>query len=448
MCKYTDGTIVRMSNEQISRNFGLSSLLASLDQASQAVSQAKAEVEVKKTYQNGSRNSAHTNAYHHHESNYMSQHHHTGDTSTEEEHSMGDSSGGHPGHRQSTIATRVRKKRQSRETTQSEHLSPEQHSMVQHHYHDFVDAAPVKTSNAETVSQSKKSKGGIAFPFPSVLHAMLERAEHEGFDDIVSWQPHGRAFIVHSPTRFVKEVMHLFFRQTRFASFQRQLSLYGFLRLTRKGSDHGAYYHELFVRGRADLCQLMQRTRVKGSWVRQSSSPETEPDFVSMPPAPKSSRTDMPKLPPLRNNASSTKVRTEKSTAMSKVAAPISGFSILPQNPTSYHSATGFGWTNSSLQSSDPKQGIDLSSMVHLNLPSKPFASPRRQQSDISYHHLPMQQYFEPPTPTSSIDQQQANLASFLHDVGLDSDDELRAELSQYDTEPLPWNSPSNLTDI
>mmetsp|Transcript_20123 Transcript_20123/g.38154 ORF Transcript_20123/g.38154 Transcript_20123/m.38154 type:complete len:446 (+) Transcript_20123:112-1449(+) len=445
MCKYTDGTIIRMSNDQISRNRGLTTLLASLGQATRAVTQAKAEVAVKKTCQNGSRNSAHANSYHQHESNYTSQLHHTGDSSTEEEHSMGDSSGGHPGHRQSTIATRVRRKRHSRESEQSEPLSPEQHSTVQHHYHDFVGAAPMKTSSAEAANQSKKSKGGIAFPFPSVLHAMLERSDHEGFDDIVSWQPHGRAFIVHSPTRFVNEIMPLFFRQTRFASFQRQLSLYGFLRLTRKGSDHGAYYHELFVRGRADLCQLMQRTRIKGSWVRQSSSPDTEPDFASMPPAPKSSSAAMPKLPPRRSTASASKATAEKSsrTVATTGVAPLSGFSILPQNPTSYHSATGFGWTNSSLQSNK----TDLSTMVPLNLPSKPFASPRRQQSDLSYH-LPMQQYFEPPLPSFVDPQQQASLTSFLHDVGLDSDDELRAELSQYDTEPLPWNSPSNLTDL
>lgn len=445
-----------MSEEQISHNIGLSNLLRSLNQASQAVSLAKAEIAVKKNDRNGSSmNSAHTLAYHHHESNSMSQQHHTGDTSTEEEHSTGDISDGHSRHRQSSIATRARRKRQSHESTQPE---PERHSIVQHHYHDFVDAAPVKTSSVDAENQSKKSKGGIAFPFPSVLHAMLERSDREGFDDIVSWQAHGRAFIVHSPTRFVNEVMPLFFRQTRFASFQRQLSLYGFLRLTRKGADHGAYYHELFVRGRADLCQLMQRTRVKGSWVRQSSSPETEPNFDSMPPAPKSSSAIIPKLPPLRNNTASTvKIATEKTTVMEKSTAvtgvaPIPGFPILPQNTSSYRSATGFGWTNSNLQSNmlstDSKNGTDLSSsVVHLNSTSKPFASPHHLKSDLSYH-LPMQQYFEHPS-SSYLDQPQISLSTFLYDAGLeDVDDELQAELSQYDLEPLPWNNPSNLTDI
>lgn len=77
--------------------------------------------------------------------------------------------------------------------------------------------------------------------------------------------------------------MPQYFRQTRFSSFQRQLSLYGFLRLTRKGLDHGAYYHELSLRGKPHLCSGILRKRVKGYWVRQSSSPATEPDFYSMP---------------------------------------------------------------------------------------------------------------------------------------------------------------------
>jgi HSF-type DNA-binding len=112
---------------------------------------------------------------------------------------------------------------------------------------------------------------------------MLDKAEKEGYEHIVSWQPHGRAFQVHDQTEFVDKVMPAYFRQTRFSSFQRQLSLYGFLRLTRRGADHGAYYHECFLRGLKPLCYKMQRTRVKGYWVRQSSSPATEPDFYAMP---------------------------------------------------------------------------------------------------------------------------------------------------------------------
>jgi hypothetical protein len=115
-----------------------------------------------------------------------------------------------------------------------------------------------------------------------VLHNILDDAESEGYADAISWQPHGRAFLVHNQEKFVTQVMPRFFRQTRFSSFQRQLSLYGFLRLTRKGADSGAYYNEYFLRGKPLLCRKMSRTRIKGYWVRQSSSPETEPDFYQL----------------------------------------------------------------------------------------------------------------------------------------------------------------------
>lgn len=44
------------------------------------------------------------------------------------------------------------------------------------------------------------------------------------------------------------------------------------------------YYHELFIRGRLDLCKRMIRTRVKGNGSKAASSPSTEPNFYAMEP--------------------------------------------------------------------------------------------------------------------------------------------------------------------
>ena len=74
----------------------------------------------------------------------------------------------------------------------------------------------------------------------------------------IARQPHGRCFVMHKPKEFVVEVMPLHFRQSKITSFQRQMNLYGFNRIT-KGSDRGGYYHELFLRHKAFLCGMMVR---------------------------------------------------------------------------------------------------------------------------------------------------------------------------------------------
>ena len=117
--------------------------------------------------------------------------------------------------------------------------------------------------------------------FPWKLHIMLDAMDKNGDKSIVCWQPHGRAFMVHKPKEFVQEVMSHFFNQTKYASFQRQLNLYGFSRLTH-GPDKGAYYHNCFVRGKRHLCKGMIRQKIKGTKVRKSLSPEDEPNFYNI----------------------------------------------------------------------------------------------------------------------------------------------------------------------
>jgi hypothetical protein len=159
-----------------------------------------------------------------------------------------------------------------------------QRHFVIHNYHDRSNELAELSS--EDYADQVTARGGVVIPFPLVLHNMLERIEEEGLSHIVSWSPHGRSFAVHDSQAFISKVMPLFFRQSKISSFQRQLNLYGFARLTRNGPDKGAYYHEYFLRGRPTLCTRLQRTRVKGTGVRTSSNPESEPDFYELSPLP------------------------------------------------------------------------------------------------------------------------------------------------------------------
>ena len=73
---------------------------------------------------------------------------------------------------------------------------------------------------------------------------LLNECEAAGRTDVVSWIASGRAFAIHKPDKFFKEIVPLYFRQSRLSSFKRQLNLYGF-ELINSGPARGGYYHEV-----------------------------------------------------------------------------------------------------------------------------------------------------------------------------------------------------------
>ena len=118
-----------------------------------------------------------------------------------------------------------------------------------------------------------------------ILYDILEGPNNLDFSDIICFQPHGRSFKILDRDRFVSEVLPRFFpNQSTISSFQRQLSIYGFLRLAKPGPDQNSYYHELFLRGRPGLLDLIKRTKTKGCMVRSIYDPSTEPCFYTMSP--------------------------------------------------------------------------------------------------------------------------------------------------------------------
>jgi hypothetical protein len=150
-------------------------------------------------------------------------------------------------------------------------------SSFQEQYCCYV-AAISNYSTADALSQITK------LPFPITLHNMLEEmATTVGDESIVSWQPHGKAFRVHLPEVFAKTAMPHYFKQTKYKSFQRQLHLYGFLRI-REGLDRDAYFHSMFIRNNKSMSLRMTRQKIKG---KKSSNPTNRytagdcPDFYS-----------------------------------------------------------------------------------------------------------------------------------------------------------------------
>lgn len=118
--------------------------------------------------------------------------------------------------------------------------------------------------------------------FPVRLHYMLTDINKEGSQaHIVSWQPHGRCFVVHDKKQFVEKILALWFRQSKWASFQRQLNMYGFKRIS-SGPDKGGYYHDMFLQTAPQMAQRIVRQKLKGTGPRRPAQPDSEPNFYSM----------------------------------------------------------------------------------------------------------------------------------------------------------------------
>jgi hypothetical protein len=163
--------------------------------------------------------------------------------------------------------------------------------IVQHNYHDHASdpVPPADSAAQQNVEHNFGTSQQSAFPLK--LYEILSLVERDGFSSVISWQPHGRCFVVHKPDEFKIILPRYFKKLSKVASFQRQLNLYGFMRLTR-GIDKGGYYHELFLQGKPWLAQQIQRVRVKGTGVRAKSNPAQEPNFWSMPCTTRGSKAD------------------------------------------------------------------------------------------------------------------------------------------------------------
>ena len=68
--------------------------------------------------------------------------------------------------------------------------------------------------------------------------------------DTVAWLPHGRGFVIVHKEAFETTILpRHFHKQSKYSSFTRKLNRWGFVRITRRGPETGAYYHPCFRRG-------------------------------------------------------------------------------------------------------------------------------------------------------------------------------------------------------
>ena len=70
---------------------------------------------------------------------------------------------------------------------------------------------------------------------------------------------------------------------TKLRSFQRQLNLWGFKRISKNGPDKDVYYHEHFIRGQPEYMDKMVRIKIKGNATSSTPPPPRSPPLCSSP---------------------------------------------------------------------------------------------------------------------------------------------------------------------
>ena len=132
------------------------------------------------------------------------------------------------------------------------------------------------TPGAVTGPSNGNGNGNSKEIFPQRLLRVLS---NHSISDIITWLPHGRAFVILKPDDLATSVLPEYFPEScsstnggkslacKYPSFTRKLNRWGFRQVTR-GPDSGAFHHKYFIREEPELCHKMvcQRSkRRKGS---------------------------------------------------------------------------------------------------------------------------------------------------------------------------------------
>jgi HSF-type DNA-binding len=105
--------------------------------------------------------------------------------------------------------------------TMMRHNSTEQQQQQPLQLHDDGKSVGSAASSSKPQQQPRSSS---LKQFPGKLHDLLTYAEMNGLDNIIGWVHNGSAFMVHDQEKLL-QVLPIFFGQTKFRSFQRQLNV-------------------------------------------------------------------------------------------------------------------------------------------------------------------------------------------------------------------------------
>jgi hypothetical protein len=96
----------------------------------------------------------------------------------------------------------------------------------------------------------------------SFLRKTYEMLENPALHDIVRWSEDGLSFLVVSVNDFCSQVLSVYFKHSNFASYVRQLNMYGFHKLKVEGVNH-AFQQPMFKKDAPQLLGKIRRKRLE-----------------------------------------------------------------------------------------------------------------------------------------------------------------------------------------
>ena len=96
--------------------------------------------------------------------------------------------------------------------------------------------------------------------FLKKLSAMLEQP-----DNYIEWTHEGTSFKINDREQFTMQTLPQYFKHNNFASFIRQLNMYGFHKVQHIVGEEWEFTHEYFKRDQPDLMSLITRNQTKSS---------------------------------------------------------------------------------------------------------------------------------------------------------------------------------------
>ncbi|OTA88776.1 hypothetical protein M434DRAFT_80082 [Hypoxylon sp. CO27-5] len=143
-------------------------------------------------------------------------------------------------------------------------ISPQTNGTIDEH--DNIELLEEKAQRAKREAQAKRKQ---IPPFVQKLNSFLEESKNT---DLIRWSEKGDSFIVLDEDEFAKTLIPELFKHNNYASFVRQLNMYGFHKKVglsdnsmkaseRKNKSPSEYYNPYFKRGHPNLLWLINKPK-------------------------------------------------------------------------------------------------------------------------------------------------------------------------------------------